>query len=162
MSSIQRIIGVDPGLSITGFGVLDQKNDQIRLVAHGTIKPPNRESLPNRLKYLNDNMKDLIKRFDPFQMAIEDTFYSINVKSALLLGQARGVLLLAAASMNIQSSSYAPRKVKQSVAGNGGADKKQIQFMVQKILNMDKPPKPLDASDALAVALCHINQNKYL
>ena len=162
MSSIQRIIGVDPGLSITGFGVLDQKNDQIRLVAHGTIKPPSRESLPNRLKYLNDNMKDLIKKFDPFQMASEDTFYSINVKSALLLGQARGVLLLAAASMNIQSSSYAPRKVKQSVTGNGGADKKQIQFMVQKILNMDKPPKPLDASDALAVALCHINQNKYL
>ena len=162
MSSIQRIIGVDPGLSITGFGVLDQKNDQIRLVAHGTIKPPSRESLPNRLKYLNDNMKDLIKKFDPFQMAIEDTFYSINVKSALLLGQARGVLLLAAASMGIPSASYAPRKVKQSVAGNGAADKKQIQYMVQKILNMDNPPKPLDASDALAVALCHINQNKYL
>ena len=107
-------------------------------------------------------MKELIEKFDPIIMAIEDTFYSINVKSALLLGQARGVLLLAAASMEIPSASYAPRKVKQSVAGNGAADKKQVQYMVQQILNMDKPPKPLDVSDALAVALCHINQNKYL
>mgnify|MGYP001173121916 FL=1 len=162
MSNIQRIIGVDPGLSITGFGILDHKKDQIRLIAHGTIKPPRKESLPNRLKYLNSHMKELIEKFDPFIMAIEDTFYSINVKSALLLGQARGVLLLAAASMEIPSASYAPRKVKQSVAGNGAADKKQVQYMVQQILNMDKPPKPLDVSDALAVALCHINQNKYL
>ena len=107
-------------------------------------------------------MKELLKKFDPIAMAIEDTFHSINVKSALLLGQARGVLLLAAASMGIPSASYAPRKVKQSITGNGAADKKQLQYMVQQILKMDKPPSPLDVSDALAIALCHVNQNKYL
>ena len=162
MSNIQRIIGVDPGLNTTGFGILDQKKSQIRLIAYGTIKPPNKESLPNRLEYLNNHMEELIKKFNPIVMAIEDTFHSINVKSALLLGQARGVLLLAAASMGIPSVSYAPRKVKLSVTGNGAADKKQLQYMVQKILKMDKPPSPLDASDALAIALCHINQNKYI
>ena len=99
MSNIQRIIGVDPGLNTTGFGILDQKKSQIRLIAYGTIKPPNKESLPNRLEYLNNHMEELIKKFNPIVMAIEDTFHSINVKSALLLGQARGVLLLAAASM---------------------------------------------------------------
>lgn len=162
MSNIQRIIGVDPGLNTTGFGIIDEKKGQISLIAYGTIKPPNKESLPNRLEYLNSHMKELLKKFDPIAMAIEDTFYSINVKSALLLGQAKGVLLLAAASMDIPSASYAPRKVKQSITGNGAADKKQLQYMVQQILKMDKPPSPLDVSDALAIALCHVNQNKYL
>ena len=162
MSNIQRIIGVDPGLNTTGFGIIDEKKGQISLIAYGTIKPPNKESLPNRLEYLNSHMKELLKKFDPITMAIEDTFYSINVKSALLLGQAKGVLLLAAASMGIPSASYAPRKVKQSITGNGAADKKQLQYMVQQILKMDKPPSPFDVSDALAIALCHVNQNKYL
>jgi crossover junction endodeoxyribonuclease RuvC len=104
----------------------------------------------------------LLEKFEPHAMAIEDTFFSKNVKSALLLGQARGVLLLAAASKGIPSVEYAPRKVKQSVVGNGAADKKQVQYMVQQILKMDEPPKPLDTSDALAIGLCYINQNKYL
>ena len=160
MSNIQRIIGVDPGLNTTGFGIIDEKKGQISLIAYGTIKPPNKDSLPNRLEYLNSHMKELLKKFDP--ITIEITFHSINVKSALLLGQARGVLLLAAASMGIPSASYAPRKVKQSITGNGAADKKQLQYMVQQILKMDKPPSPLDVSDALAIALCHVNQNKYL
>ena len=129
MSNIQRIIGVDPGLNTTGFGIIDEKKGQISLIAYGTIKPPNKESLPNRLEYLNSHMKELLKKFDPITMAIEDTFHSINVKSALLLGQARGVLLLAAASMGIPSASYAPRKVKQSITGNGAADKKQLQYL---------------------------------
>ena len=107
-------------------------------------------------------MTELLEKFEPQAMAIEDTFFSQNVKSALLLGQARGVLLLAAASKGIPSVEYAPRKVKQSVVGNGAADKKQVQYMVQQILKMDGAPKPLDISDALAIGLCHINQNKYL
>ena len=157
MEKIKRVIGVDPGLTITGFGILDYKGGQIRTVAFGTIKPPVKESLPNRLEYLNSHMTELLEKF-----AIEDTFFSQNVKSALLLGQARGVLLLAAASKGIPSMDYAPRKVKQSVVGNGAADKTQVQYMVQQILKMDEPPKPLDVSDALAIGLCHINQNKYL
>ena len=162
MARIQRVIGVDPGLNITGFGILDQKGGQVRVVAYGTIKPPTNESLPNRLEYLNNHMTELLEKFEPQSMAIEDTFHNKNVKSALLLGQARGVLLLAAASKGIPSVDYAPRKVKQSVVGNGAADKKQVQYMVQQILKLDVPPKPMDVSDALAIGLCHINQNKYL
>ena len=162
MEKIKRVIGVDPGLTITGFGILDYKGGQIRTVAFGTIKPPAKESLPNRLEYLNSHMTELLEKFKPNAFAIEDTFFSQNVKSALLLGQARGVLLLAAASKGIPSMDYAPRKVKQSVVGNGAADKTQVQYMVQQILKMDEPPKPLDVSDALAIGLCHINQNKYL
>ena len=162
MAAIQRVIGVDPGLNITGFGILDYKGGDVKVVAYGTIKPPAKESLPNRLEYLNSHMTELIEKFKPHAMAIEDTFFSQNVKSALLLGQARGVLLLAAASRGIPSVDYAPRKVKQSVVGNGAADKKQVKYMVQQILRMDKPPKSLDVSDALAIGLCYINQNKYL
>lgn len=162
MEKIKRVIGVDPGLTITGFGILDYKGGQIRTVAFGTIKPPVKESLPNRLEYLNSHMTELLEKFEPNAFAIEDTFFSQNVKSALLLGQARGVLLLAAASKGIPSMDYAPRKIKQSVVGNGAADKTQVQYMVQQILKMDEPPKPLDVSDALAIGLCHINQNKYL
>ena len=162
MGKIKRVIGVDPGLTITGFGILDYKGGQIRTVAFGTIKPPAKESLANRLEYLNNHMTELLEKFEPNAFAIEDTFFSQNVKSALLLGQARGVLLLAAASKGIPSMDYAPRKVKQSVVGNGAADKTQVQYMVQQILKMDEPPKPLDVSDALAIGLCHINQNKYL
>ncbi|MDG2397981.1 MAG: crossover junction endodeoxyribonuclease RuvC [Candidatus Marinimicrobia bacterium] len=162
MEKIKRVIGVDPGLTITGFGILDYKGGQIRTVAFGTIKPPAKESLPNRLEYLNSHMTELLEKSEPNAFAIEDTFFSQNVKSALLLGQARGVLLLAAATKGIPSMDYAPRKVKQSVVGNGAADKTQVQYMVQQILKMDEPPKPLDVSDALAIGLCHINQNKYL
>ena len=162
MEKIKRVIGVDPGLTITGFGILDYNGGQIRTVAFGTIKPPAKEALPNRLEYLNSHMTELLEKFEPNAFAIEDTFFSQNVKSALLLGQARGVLLLAAASKGIPSMDYAPRKVKQSVVGNGAADKTQVQYMVQQILKMDEPPKPLDVSDALAIGLCHINQNKYL
>ena len=121
------MIGVDPGLSITGFGILDYKGGQIRTVAFGTIKPPVKESLANRLEYLNSHMTELLEKFEPNDFAIEDTFFSQNVKSALLLGQARGVLLLAAASKGIPTMDYSPRKVKQSVVGNGAADKKQVQ-----------------------------------
>ena len=107
-------------------------------------------------------MNDLIDKFSPMSMAIEDSFYSQNVKSVILLSQARGVLLLSAASKGISSMVYAPRKVKQSVTGNGSSSKKQVKYMVEKILNIDKNISSLDITDALAIGLCHINQNKYL
>jgi len=160
--SIQRVISVDPGLNNTGFGILDYKGSQIKVVAYGLVTPPTKESIPNRLEYLNSHMNDLIDKFNPQSMAIEDSFYSQNVKSAILLGQARGVLLLSAASKGIPSMVYAPKKVKQSVTGSGAATKKQVKYMVEKILNIDKTIKSLDITDALAIGLCHINQNKYL
>jgi len=159
---IQRVVSVDPGLNNTGFGILDYKGSQIKVVAYGLVKPPVKESIPNRLEYLNSHMNDLIDKFNPQSMAIEDSFYSQNVKSAILLGQARGVLLLSAASKGIPSMVYAPKKVKQSVTGSGSATKKQVKYMVEKILNINKPITSLDITDALAIGLCHINQNKYL
>ena len=162
MNSVQRIIGVDPGLNNTGFGILDYRGNKIKVVAYGLITPPAKESIPNRLEYLNSHMNDLIDKFNPMSMAIEDSFYSQNVKSAILLGQARGVLLLSAASKGISSMVYAPRKVKQSVTGSGSSSKKQVKYMVEKILKIDKDISSLDITDALAIGLCHINQNKYL
>ena len=156
------MVSVDPGLNNTGFGILDYKGSQIKVVAYGLVKPPVKESIPNRLEYLNSHMNDLIDKFNPQSMAIEDSFYSQNVKSAILLGQARGVLLLSAASKGIPSMVYAPKKVKQSVTGSGSATKKQVKYMVEKILNINKPITSLDITDALAIGLCHINQNKYL
>ena len=162
MNSIQRIIGVDPGLNNTGFGILDYRGSKIKVVAYGLVSPPAKESIPNRLEYLNSHMNDLIDKFNPMSMAIEDSFYSQNVKSAILLGQARGVLLLSAASKGIPSMVYAPRKVKQSVTGSGSSSKRQVKYMVEKILKIDKNISSLDITDALAIGLCHINQNKYL
>lgn len=162
MNSIQRIISVDPGLRNTGFAILDYKGSKIKVVAYGLINPPTKESIPNRLEYLNSHMNDLIDKFSPMSMAIEDSFYSQNVKSAILLGQARGVLLLSAASKGIPSMVYAPRKIKQSVTGSGSSSKKQVKYMVEKILNIEKSISSLDITDALAIGLCHINQNKYL
>ena len=162
MNSIQRIIGVDPGLNNTGFGILDYKGSKIKVVAYGLVSPPAKESVANRLEYLNSHMNDLIDKFSPMSMALEDSFYSQNVKSAILLGQARGVLLLSAASKGIPSMVYAPRKVKQSVTGSGSSSKEQVKYMVEKILKIDKNISSLDITDALAIGLCHINQNKYL
>tara|TARA_Y100000816_G_scaffold49781_1_gene31619 strand:- start:1118 stop:1606 length:489 start_codon:yes stop_codon:yes gene_type:complete len=162
LNSIQRIIGVDPGLNNTGFGILDYKGSKIKVVAYGLVTPPTEESIPNRLEYLNSHMNDLIDKFSPMSMALEDSFYSQNVKSAILLGQARGVLLLSAASKGIPSMVYAPRKVKQSVTGSGSSSKEQVKYMVEKILKIDKNISSLDITDALAIGLCHINQNKYL
>jgi len=162
LNSIQRIISVDPGLRNTGFAILDYKGSKIKVVAYGLINPPTKESIPNRLEYLNSHMNDLIDKFSPMSMAIEDSFYSQNVKSAILLGQARGVLLLSAASKGIPSMVYAPRKIKQSVTGSGSSSKKQVKYMVEKILNIEKSISSLDITDALEIGLCHINQNKYL
>ena len=143
MNKINRIIGVDPGLNKTGFGILDYKGSQVKTVAYGLISPPSKESLPNRLEYLHSHMNELIDKFQPITMAIEDSFYSQNVKSAILLGQARGVLLLSAASKGIPSMVYAPRKVKQSVTGSGSASKEQTKYMVEKILNVKKTIKSM-------------------
>ena len=153
---------MDPGLNNTGFGILDYKGSKIKVVAYGLITPPINESIPNRLEYLNSHMNNLIDKFNPMSMANEDSFSSQNVKSAILLGQARGVLLLSAASRGISSKVYAPRKVKQSVTGSGSSSKTQVKYMVEKILKIDKDISSLDITDALAIGLCHINQNKYL
>ena len=157
-----RVLGVDPGLGITGFSIMDTKRNQTHLSAYGTIKPKPKDSLPKRLNYLFEEMNKILDQFSPDVMAIEDAFYSKNVKSAMTLGQARGSLFLAAAQADISVHEFAPRKVKMSVCGNGAASKEQVSYMVTQILKLKEPPKPLDVSDAMAVGLCYINQAKFV
>ena len=157
-----RVLGVDPGLGITGFSIMDTKRNQTHLSAYGTVKPKPKDSLPKRLNYLFEEMNKILDQFSPDVMAIEDAFYSKNVKSAMTLGQARGSLILAAAQADIPVHEFAPRKVKMSVCGNGAASKEQVSYMVTQILKLKEPPKPLDVSDAMAVGLCYINQAKFI
>jgi crossover junction endodeoxyribonuclease RuvC len=153
-----RVLGVDPGLNISGYCLLEKVNNQLRLLTYGTVQTPRQTSLSNRLKYLYNAATELMKKHNPKYIAIEDIFYHRNVKSAIALGQAKGTWILAGANLEIPSEEYAPRKVKSSVTGNGAATKDQVQFMLTKIFGLSEPPRPLDASDAIAVAYCSINQ----
>ena len=154
-----RVIGVDPGIVVTGFGIIDKKNNNIIAHSYGTVKPPKGISLSDRLGYLYDEISSLLDKYKPNMLAVEDTFYSKNFKSAMLLGQARGSIILAGYCANISCIEFSPKKIKKSVVGNGNASKEQVQYMVKNILHLDKLPTPLDASDALAIGLCYLNQN---
>ena len=153
-------MGVDPGLIQTGFGIIRVRNNQSTLIDYGIIKPSTKDNLANRLLTIFNDICKIITDFSPQIFAIEDIFYGKNVKSAMRLGQARGAAIVAAASKQIPIYEYSARKVKQSITGNGNAHKHQVQFMVKATLQMDHIPEPIDASDALAVALCHNHQFK--
>lgn len=152
-----RIISIDPGINITGFSILDFQKSNIQLAAYGVIKPDKKDRLEKRLLHLHEETYLLINKFSPSIMAIEDTFYSKNVKSAVVLGQSRASMMLAGAKLNLDIFQFAPRKVKQSVCGNGSATKEQVQFMVANILKLDVLPKPIDITDAMAVGICFVN-----
>jgi crossover junction endodeoxyribonuclease RuvC len=152
------VLGIDPGLTVSGFGILEYMDRHTRVVAYGTVKTPAGYTLPEKLKNIYESANKLIEKYNPGVLAIEDTFYHKNVRSALVLGQVKGIWILAAAMHSIPSKEYAPRKVKNSVTGNGNATKVQVQFMLKKIFDMGKKSIPLDASDALAVAYCCISQ----
>ena len=152
-----RLISIDPGIVITGFSILDFQKSKIKLIAYGAIKPKKKDRIEKRLLHLHDEIFSIIKKFNPSIMAIEDSFYSKNVKSAVTLGQSRSVMMLAGAKSAIDIYQFAPRKVKQSLCGNGSATKEQVQFMVSNILKLEKLPKPIDITDAMAVGICFIN-----
>jgi len=155
------ILGVDPSLRETGYGILDSNGGESKAIAFGTIKN-GADLLPSRcLVRIADELKNLIQTHEPEVMAIEGLFYCQNMKTALTLGQARGAALLAAAEHGLVIFEYAPRKVKQSVVGHGGAQKLQVGKMVQRMLSLDTEP-PEDAADALAVALCHAQSSRGL
>ena len=153
-----KIIGIDPGLIQTGFGIINVKDNQVSLIDYGIIKPAQKDTLSNRLLTIFNDVCKIVSNYNPQVFAIEDVFYGKNVKSAMRLGQARGAAMVAAASKNIPIYEYSARKVKQSVTGNGNAHKSQIQFMVKAKLQLDHNPEPMDAADALAIALCHDHQ----
>ena len=151
-------MGVDPGLVQTGFGIISVRDSQSTLIDYGIIKPSPKDNLARRLLTIFNDVCKIITDFKPQVFAIEDIFYGKNVKSAMRLGQARGASMVAAASKQIPIYEYSARKVKQSLTGNGNAHKNQVQFMVKATLKMDHIPEPMDASDALAIALCHDHQ----
>lgn len=153
-----RVLSIDPGIRTTGFGILDSKLNKLSLIACGTIKPRVSDSLPLRLNYLFEEVDSIINKFSPDIFSIEDMFYSKNVKTSMILGQARGAMIIAAAQANVNIYEYAPKKVKMSVCGNGSASKEQVQYMVMKILNLKEIPGSLDVSDAVAVGICCLNQ----
>jgi crossover junction endodeoxyribonuclease RuvC len=149
------ILGVDPGSHVTGYGLIKSDDRQDVLIESGVIEPLPKATLPDKLKEIFDGLLTIIQKGEPDHFAIEQTFYSKNAKSALIMGQARGVAILAAVKSNMPIEEYSPKEVKSAVVGNGSASKLQVQFMVQKLLKLKDPPVPLDAADALAVALCH-------
>ena len=154
------IIGIDPGLVKTGYGIISIKNEKPKLIDFGIISPNPNDTISNRIFTIFSDIEQLINTYSPSVFSIEDIFYSRNFKSAMLLGQARGAAVLAAAKYKLPIFEYSAKKVKQSITGNGNADKTQVQYMIIKILNIKTTSMPLDASDALGIALCHLNQLK--
>ena len=155
-----KILGVDPGSICTGFGIIAGEGDGFHYVASGTIVPGKREQRYEKLKVIYKQIEQVIARHEPTHFAIENVFYSKNPKSALVLGEARGVAILAATLAGLPVFEYSAREVKQSVTGQGGADKSQVSFMLGTILDMKETPRNNDESDALAVAICHAFKNR--
>lgn len=152
-------LGVDPGTAIMGFGVIHGDSEP-RLLAHGVVRTQSSEPMPDRLLQLFNGLTQIIQDHKPDVMAVEQLFFARNVTNALAVGQARGVALLAGAQHGVPVFEYKPSEVKLAVAGHGGADKQQVQSMVQLILGLDTVPHPDDAADALAVAICHVYSSR--
>lgn len=156
-----RVFGIDCGTEVTGFGVVEwddfARTPRLECLTLGAVKLPKAKALPERLDQVFRELTAELDRWQPDRVAIEEVFYSVNAKSALKLGQVRGVALLAAAQKGIAVAEYAPLKIKSSVVGYGLAKKEQVQFMVARLLGLDVLPEPADAADALAIAICHIH-----
>ena len=156
------VLGIDPGIATTGFGVVrEERNGQLTQLAHGTIETPKTETLSRRLQMLRDQLRGLIDQWQPDEIAVEELFFATNAKTAMIVGQARGVVLLTLQDAGHALSEYTPLQVKQAVSGYGKADKKQMQEMVRMLLNLPKIPKPDDAADALAIAITHLQSRKW-
>ena len=150
-------MGIDPGSSCTGYGIIEEINGALKVVHWGSVKNRLRQPFPQKLKFIYDELIMVIRKFNPDEVAIEDMFFATNVKSALKLGQTRGIAVLSAVNEGKPVAEYSPLEVKQSVVGYGRAEKAQVQDMVTSLLRLKEKPEPLDASDALAVAICHIH-----
>lgn len=150
-----KILGIDPGTISTGFGIIEYSKNNITYISSGTINPPQSWSLPLRLKYIYNELLTLIKEFKPDEFAIETAFYGKNVQSALKIGQARGISMLAGVVSELEFSEYSPKEIKKAVVGRGNASKEQVQYMVSNLIEIKKDVKKLDETDALAIAICH-------
>lgn len=149
------ILGIDPGFAIVGFGVLEADRGKQRLIQCGAITTPAGQPLPTRLRQIADDMETVIRQFKPDAMAVEELFFNSNVTTGIGVAQARGVILLAAEREGIPIFEYTPSQVKLAVVGYGKAEKRQVMDMTKRLLNLKNVPKPDDAADAVAIALCH-------
>ena len=150
-----RILGVDPGTAITGYGLIEVEGSRLTATDYGTLRTKAEQEMAARLSVLHGEMCGLIQDANPDIVAVEQLFFNTNVTTALAVGQARGVILLAIAQAGIPMAEYTPLQVKQTVTGNGRATKQQVGFMVKTLLKLESVPSPDDASDALAIAICH-------
>ena len=149
------ILGIDPGLAIVGWGVIEYKNSKITTLGYGSIETPAHTPTEDRLVLIYKGVKQLIETYHPDEMAIEELFFNTNITTGIRVAEARGVILMCANLHKVKISEYTPLQVKQAVVGYGRAEKKQVISMVTMILGLDKPPKPDDTADALAIAVCH-------
>lgn len=150
-----KILGIDPGYAILGWGIIEKTGNRFRPVDYGAITTDKDMPMPERLRVLYDELREIIREYNPDVASIEKLFFNTNTTTAINVGQARGVAILACIKGNLQVAEYTPLEIKQALVGYGRADKKQIQFMVKTMLNLKEVPKPDDTADALAAAICH-------
>jgi crossover junction endodeoxyribonuclease RuvC len=156
-----RVLGIDPGTAIMGFGIVEERGGELRALGHGALLTAAGEALPVRLLALFKGLQELIGLHQPSALAIESLFFNRNVRTALAVGHARGVALLAAAQAELPVVEYTPQQVKSAVVGYGGAAKDQVQKMVATLLGLREIPRPDDAADALAIAICHLHSARF-
>jgi crossover junction endodeoxyribonuclease RuvC len=154
-----RVLGIDPGYATTGYAVVERRAGRLVPACFGAIKTPPAESQAQRLVFLRNALIDLIAEHRPEVMALERLFFNVNVRTAMAVGQASGVAMVTAGEAGLAVHDYTPTEVKQSVTGTGTATKHQVQAMVAAVLKLDAPPKPPDAADACALAICHLNRS---
>ena len=152
-----RVMGIDPGSNCTGFGIVEEIKGDLHAIHWRSVSNTPKHAFPERLKRIYDELVLAIEKFQPDVVVVEDLFYATNVKTIIKLAQTRGVILLAAINCGIELAEYSPLEIKQSVVGYGRADKNQVRDMVTVLLKLKEKPEPFDASDALAVAICHIH-----
>jgi len=152
-----RVLGIDPGTAITGWGVVEGDGNDLQPVAYGVVTTPAGTPLPQRLQVIYRELAEIVAKWQPESSAIEELFFSKNAKTALAVGHGRGAAMLALANAGLPIAEYKPLEVKQAITGHGGADKRQMQQMVKLLLSLDELPRPDDAADALAVAICHLH-----
>lgn len=150
-----RILGIDPGYAILGYGLIEKKGNRFKVIHYGAVTTDAKMEMPDRLKVLYNSLMEIISEYEPEVASIEELFFNTNAKTAILVGQARGVAVLACANSGLEIAEYTPLQIKQALVGYGRAEKKQVQLMVKTILNLKEIPKPDDTADALAAAVCH-------
>ncbi len=156
-----RVLGVDPGTATTGYGVVEERDGTLDLLVYGVITTTPDDAMPMRLRTIYHQLRAVITDWAPDALAVEELFFSRNVTTALTVGQARGVVLLAGAEADLPIHEYKPAAVKQAIAGYGGADKRQVQQMVRLLLHLEQAPRPDDAADAVALAVCHHHSARF-